>query len=123
MKAELRPATANDVAAFIGRPFPYRVRAFTGVVGNDIKGIGGLAFLPDGTALAFLHLAEGAERYAVTLHRAALKVIETAKARGIGRIVAQADTTKPTAERWLARLGFEPVPIDGERVWLWQKSH
>lgn len=120
MKADLRPTTPEDVASFIKEPLPYRIRAITGTVDGEIKGIGGLAYLPDGTAVAFLEMAEGAERYKVTLHRAALRVIEEAKARGVRKIVAQADLTRDTAERWLDRLGFAPVEVDGERVWIWQ---
>ena len=116
MTVELKPTTQEDVIAFLGRPFPYRVRAFTGRVGGEIKGIGGIGYLPDGTALAFLHLAEGAERYAVSLHKAARLVIEEAKRRGIRKIVAQADPNYPTAKRWLKRLGFEPT--DDETIWL-----
>lgn len=123
MKIELRPTTQADVDEFLKRPSPYRIRAFTGWVDGEIKGIGGLAYLPDGTALAFLELAEGARRYAVTLHKAALRTIEEAKARGVRKIVAQADTSYSTAERWLTRLGFEPVEIDGQKVYLWQHSH
>lgn len=104
----------------VGRPMPYRARALTAFEGDKILGIGGIAMLPDGTALAFLHLAEGAERKSVTLHKAALKILADAKARGIRTIVAQADPCRDTAERWLMRLGFEPVKVGTERVWKWQ---
>lgn len=120
MRPDLRPTTAADVLAFLGRPFPYRARAYTGWLGDTILGIGGIAELPDGTALAFLHIAEGTERYAVSLHKAALKIIADAKARGVRTIVAQADPDRDTPPRWLTRLGFEPIAIDGETIWKWQ---
>lgn len=107
---------------FLGRPLPYRARAYTGLVDGEIKGIGGIAYLPDGTALAFLHLAEGAQRHAVTLHKTAKRLLAEAVRRGTRKIIAQADPHEPTAERWLTRLGFKPVTIDGERVWIWQHS-
>lgn len=120
MKADVRPTVQADVDEFLGRPLPYRAQAFTGRVDGEIKGIGGIAYLPDGTAVAFLHLAKDANRYAITLHKTARAIIAEAKKRGIRKLTAQADPAQPTAERWLARLGFEPVAIDGERVWIWQ---
>ncbi len=123
MKSEIRETKPEDVISLLHKPFPYRVRALTGLVDGEIKGIGGVAYMPDGTAVAFLHLAEGASRYAVTLHKAARRVLEEARNRGIRRIVARADIAIPAAERWLKRLGFEQVEIDGEKVFLWQHSH
>lgn len=120
MRVELRPTEPDDIARFIGKTIPYRARALTAWRGDEILGIGGVAMLPDGTALAFLHLAEGARRYAVALHKAALRTIAEARARGVRKIVAQADMSIPAAERWLARLGFEPVMVGDERVWVWQ---
>lgn len=120
MRADVRPATLEDFQDFLGRPPPYRAQAFTGRVDGEIKGIGGIAYLPDGTAIAFLHLAKDANRYAMTLHKTAMAVMALAEKRGIRKLTAQADPAQPTAERWLARLGFEPVAVDGERVWIWQ---
>lgn len=120
MNPEIRPTTQDDVERFFGKPMPYRARAVTAVVGEKIIGIGGVAMLPDGSALAFLDMADGAERYAVTLHKTALRVIADAKRRGIRKIAACADLTKPAAVRWLIRLGFHPVQIDGETVYIWQ---
>lgn len=123
MKIDIRQTTQADVEEFLGRDLPYRAQAYTGRDGEDIKGIGGIAYLPDGTALAFLHLAKGANRYAVTLHRMAKTILAEAAQRGIRKIIARADPAQPTAERWLTRLGFEPIMVDGERIWIWQNSH
>jgi hypothetical protein len=120
MRAEIRPSTAEDFVAFKGRLPPYRCRSFTGTVGGKIMGIGGIAYLPDGTALAFLELEPGAHRYAVTLHKAAKRVIEEAQSRGIPCMIAEADPKEPTAQRWLSKLGFKPQQIDNETVWIWQ---
>lgn len=119
-RVEVRPTTQDDVERFFGKPLPYRARALTAFVGDKIIGIGGVAMLPDGSALAFLDMAEGAERYAVTLHKTALRVLSDAKQRGIRKIAACADLTKPAAVRWLIRLGFHPVEIDGETVYICQ---
>ena len=119
-KVEIRPTTQDDVDRFLGRSLPYRARAFTGLVDGEIKGIGGIAYIEHGLALAFLHLAPDAQRYAVSLHKAAHRVIKEAQQRGIRKIVAQADEGFPTADRWLRRLGFEPIQVDGEKIYLWQ---
>jgi RimJ/RimL family protein N-acetyltransferase len=39
---------------------------------------------------------------------------------GIRRVVAAADPAQPAAERWLERLGFSPVEVDGTTIYLWQ---
>jgi len=119
-RVKVRPTTPQDVETFLGKSPPYTFKGETGLVDGEIVGIGGIAKLPDGTALAFLHLAPGAERYAVTLHRTAKRIIAETKARGVRKIVALADLSIEAAERWLLRLGFEPVEVEGEVVYIWQ---
>jgi RimJ/RimL family protein N-acetyltransferase len=45
-----------------------------------------------------------------------------AKRLGYRRIVALADETNEAAERWLSRLGFKQVMVEGEQAWVWEAS-
>lgn len=122
-RVEVRPATRADVEAFLPEPLPWRVRAFTGLLDGEIVGIGGLAYLPDGTVMAFLHGSDKARACRLSLHKAARRVLSEARGKGLRTIVAEADHTIEPAERWLLRLGFKPVDHDGERVYVWHSSH
>ena len=120
MKAVIRYATDGDFISVVGAPPTLRVRAFAGEVDGEVLAVGGLAFLPDGSVGAFLQAKPGAERrYSVTLHRAGLRTMQEARRVGIQRVVALADKDVVPAERWLERLGFEAVQVDGERAFVW----
>jgi N-acetylglutamate synthase-like GNAT family acetyltransferase len=120
----IRPATRADIDQLISEPLPYRIRAFA-VEDHEGKllGVGGFAYQPQDTIAAFVLKAPGAERYKVALHRAGLMAMAEAKAAGFRRVVALAEKTNPAAERWLARLGFKQVMVEGEKAWVWEASN
>lgn len=115
----LRPATRADFDTMLAEPLPFRVRAIAGEVDGEILGVGGLAFPPNGNAIAFLQASTRARDYPISLHRAALKMFAEARHLRLPRLVATAETGIEPARRWLARLGFEPTKIDGHEVWTW----
>lgn len=119
----IRPATRADIDSLISEKLPYRVRAFA-VEDRDGKllGVGGFAYQPHDTIAAFVLKAPGAEKYKVALHRAGLMVMAEAKAAGFRRVVALAEKTNPAAERWLARLGFKQIMVEGEQAWVWEAA-
>lgn len=117
---QLRPATGADLAKLISGPLPYRVRATAAERAGELLGVGGLAYLPTGAVAVFLLLAPGARRYRVALHKAALRTIEDAERLGIKRLVALAEPGIEPAVRWLERLGFREMTVDGEAVYVWQ---
>lgn len=133
-RVRLRPATSADVEAMLAEPLPFRVRAFAAVLVDpsrtalddgsqaegELLGIGGLAFLPDGTVGAFVHAREGAHRFKVAFHRAGLMAMAEARRLGIQRVVALAEDGVAPAERWLKRLGFEEHWFEGKQVFVWQ---
>src|SRR5687768_4156174 len=94
----------------------------TGVVNCEILAVGGIAYLPDGTHGAFLLADERAREYPVALHKAGLQVLQQARKIGIAKLVAMADPHIEPAKRWLTRLGFVPVTVDEQEVWLWHSS-
>jgi hypothetical protein len=119
---EVRPTTKADCDAFYRRALPYRIKAYSGLDGGEVIAIGGLGFLPDGKVTAFADLNDHARSVqgGLVLHRIARRVLDEAKAAGIGRLIAQLDDTIPAAERWLRRLGFEPLTPNDKAIWIWR---
>lgn len=120
-KPVVRPAVASDFSKFNAK-LPYRVRATTGLLDGEVVAVGGIAYLPDGTHGAFFLADEKARTYPVALHKTALQVLQNAKELGIKKLVALADPKIGAAERWLARLGFEPVTLEDQVFWIWHSS-
>jgi RimJ/RimL family protein N-acetyltransferase len=104
----------------INEPLPWRVRAWAVELDGELLGIGGFAYQPNDTIAAFVLKKPGAEKYAVSLHRAGLMAMAEAKRLGYRRVVALADKTNEAAERWLERLGFQQVMVDNEQAWVWE---
>lgn len=119
----IRPATRADIDAMINEPLPWRVRAWAVEDDGKLLGIGGFAYQPNDTIAAFVLKKPGAEKYAVSLHRAGLMAMREAKRLGYRRIVALAEQTNEAAERWLERLGFKQVMVDKETAWVWEASN
>ena len=121
MGFRLRYATAKDFEQFVETPLTCRVRAFAAVTEDDsVIGVGGLAFLPDGTTTAFVHATDEARKHPISAHRAGLRAMAEAKRLGIKRIVATAAPEIKSAERWLLRLGFCETEVAGSKVFIWQ---
>ena len=122
-KIVIRPATRADIDAMIDEKLPWRVRAWAVEKGDELLGIGGFAYQPNDTIAAFVLKKPGAEKYAVSLHRAGLMAMREARRLGYRRIVAMAEQTNEAAERWLIRLGFKLVMVDREKAWVWEASN
>ena len=46
--------------------------------------------------------------------------MDTARRKGIKRVIAMADMgVSPAAERWLQRFGFQQHEVNGEKIWEW----
>lgn len=125
MPVTLRPTLPDDLPHVIGEPLPFRIKAITGEIDGKVIGVGGLAFLPGGTVVAWAALTDEARRAKVSLHRAGLRLMQEARAAGFKRVVASADAESPAAVRWLARLGFELIDDDtstqdGHPIFIWR---
>lgn len=107
----------------IAESLPWRVRAWAVENDGELLGIGGFAYQPNDTIAAFVLKKPGAEKYRVALHRAGLTAMTEARRLGYRRIVALAEQTNEAAERWLARLGFKEVMVDGQQAWVWEASN
>lgn len=106
----VREATPDDVAKFAPhaamRP---TLRAWVGEVDGKIVVIGGYAII-NARAYAFLDITDDARVYKIHLMRAAIRMLDEAKARGIPVVYAEADSDEDKAVQWLFRLGFEADP-------------
>jgi RimJ/RimL family protein N-acetyltransferase len=120
---EIRSATRDDIDQMISQSLPWRVRAWAVERSGELLGVGGFAYQPNGVIAAFVLKKPGAEKYRVALHRAGLVAMQEARKLGYRRIVALAEETNEAAERWLARLGFKPVMVDGAQAWVWEASN
>lgn len=89
---------------------------------GEIIGYGGLIYR-NGQVAAVMDMKPDAARLRVSIHRAGKMLLALARRRGIAEVVALRDPNYGTSDRWLSRLGFEPVAdtSDGE-VWLWRQQ-
>jgi hypothetical protein len=121
MRVELRPTIAADLAHLIDEPLPHRIKATTALVDGRVIGVGGIGYRPDGTVIAFVQMDEQARRYPAAIHRAGRMAMAMIAASRIPLVIAEAQPGNPAAERWLLRLGFEPVAIDGRKAFVWRR--
>lgn len=114
----LAPATAADFEAMFGTAPPWRIRGLAAHEGGRTVALGGLAYAPDGQAMAFYAGTEAVRRFPVAITRAVKAGLAAARARGVRRIVAECDTSIEAAARWLVRLGFRPTAVPD--LWIWE---
>lgn len=122
MRVTLRPTVAADLPHLIAQPLPHRIQAITAVAGDQVVGIGGIGFRPDGTVIAFVAMSDEAKRYPVAIHRAGLMAMDMIRRARVPVVVAEAQPGNPAAARWLERLGFKACELAGERVYVWQRA-
>jgi hypothetical protein len=142
-KVTLRPTILADLPHVIGEPLPYRIRAITALIDDRVIGMGGIAFPPEGPAIAFVQLVPSsreetvgasepaaasipeARRYPVAFHRAGLMAMEMIRRSHVAQVVATADASSAVAVRWLKRLGFRPAErqqIAGKLLFVWESQ-
>lgn len=121
-RVTLRPTVASDLPHVIGEPLPFRIKAITAHIGDQVLGVGGLGYLPNGVVGAFVAMSAEGRKYPVAIHRAGVAAMRMIRQSGEQRVVAIADELVPGAERWLARLGFRPVTVDGLTAYVWEAA-
>jgi hypothetical protein len=109
---DLSPTTLEDCERFFGKAPDWRIRAMTAHVDGEPVAIGGLAYLPDNTVIAFLEGYDAVKRFPLSIHKAVRRGLEDARRRGVRRIVSIADEGVEAAPRWLERFGFRPLGQD-----------
>ncbi|MGY4295370.1 hypothetical protein ACVWXN_003465 [Bradyrhizobium sp. i1.4.4] len=122
VRVALRPTVASDLPHVIGEPLPFRIKAITAHVGDQVLGVGGLGYLPNGVVGAFVAMNAEGRKYPAAIHRAGLAAMRMIRDSGEPRVVAIADELVPGAQRWLARLGFRPVVVGGVTAYVWEAA-
>ena len=102
----LRPAIASDLPHVIDEPLPFRIRAITVIADDRVVGLGGIAFPPHGTVIAFVQQTAEAREYPIAFHRAGLQAMRMIREFGLDQVIATTDRDSPRAIRWIERLGF-----------------
>jgi hypothetical protein len=134
MRVELRPSTAADFLALIGRLPAYRAHCLTAVIpaaprtaldgaaeiaDGQVIGIGGFVHLPGGDIGASVLMIDRARAYRAAIHRAGLAAMRLARRAGYRRVYAAAEDGLAGAEAWLLRLGFVRV-APGQNLFVWE---
>lgn len=122
MRVELRHSFPEDFIAIQGKPPPYRCRCLTALVEDQVIGIGGLVFYPNGAVVGSVLMTDEAKKYPVAIHRAGVRTMQEARMIGLKEVTAEAQPGNPAAERWLLRLGFKPENRDGHALFVWRRE-
>jgi hypothetical protein len=108
MTIEIRPSTVEDVMTMCGQEPALRMQAFSAFEDDTLIAVGGFMYLPNGSALAFLNIKDGAaEKYPVTLVKTFKRVVKAAM--DAGRVHLYASPYDALGERavwFLTKLGF-----------------
>ncbi len=123
-RVTIRTTQPEDLAAVVGEPLPFRIRALTVLDGDKVLGVGGIGFPPHGSPIAFVQQAPDAHKYPVSFHRAGLAAMRLIRESGVAEVISTADPDSPRAIRWLERLGFVRAPlqtIPGRILFVWRR--
>ena len=121
----IRPAGRRDLEKFYGTRGAVlpTVVALVGIVDGEIVGVGGIS-RAQGRRIAFCDVTDAGRRYKMAIVRAGRRLMsDVAKNAALHKrganIFARLDPNQAGAERFLASLGFRPLP-DHEGVFRWQ---
>jgi len=107
MRAEIEPATAEDISKFsMGQGWP-TLRAWVGKEGDEPIALFGLARGSDARWYAFFDITDRARPHKKTIVRTGKMLMDEARKMGLRYVYALPDAREPLAERWLRSLGFE----------------
>lgn len=106
----VRRATVEDVRSYSELERNPSTRAWVGEINGRIIAMGGVALIK-GRWFAFFDCNEEALKYKMQIMRTAIRMLREQRDYGVRFIYAEADTSYPKAEKWLASLGFVRDPI------------
>jgi hypothetical protein len=121
MRVALRPTVAADLEHVSSEPLPFRIQSITALAGDQVLGIGGIGFRPDGVVIGFAVINDAFRKYPRALHRAGLAMMQVIRESGVPQVLAAADETIEPATRWLERLGFKMRIERGVKLWVWSR--
>ncbi len=124
-RVTIRPTIPDDLKYVVGEFLPFRIRALTVLDGDRVLGVGGIAFPPNGTPIAFVQQAPEAKRYPVAFHKAGLAAMRMIRESGVAEVLSTANPENPKALQWLERLGFilaEHQSVPGRALYVWRRD-
>lgn len=120
MRVSLEPATAEDFERLVGGRPAARARAIAAKLGDELLGIGGFLYMPDGAVWASMLVQPAGRKYPAAIFRAGVLAMRVARRLGLREVLASADPNESAAGRFLERLGFRFFGvINDERVYRW----
>lgn len=106
MRVAIEPATAADFERLTGGRPVTRARALAAKLGDEVIGLGGFLYMPDGTVWASMLVTPAGRKFPAALLRAGVAAMRLARRIGLREVFASPDANEPAAERFLERLGF-----------------
>ena len=101
---EIRPANAADLLSFYGKPSAKTVRAFCISKNGEVGAIAGITISPE-IITFFSDMKDGVEVPKMTVWRVSKEIVRRVRKMNLP-IYAIENCNKPTAKRFLERLGF-----------------
>src|SRR5581483_11342561 len=107
-----------------GKPLPHRIRAITACRGDEVLGVGGLGYRPDGIVIAFAMMTDEMRKYPRAVHRSGVLGMMLIRDSGVRQVFAEAEIGNEAAAPWLLHFGFrERTGAPGARpVYEWQRD-
>lgn len=121
MKAEIEPATAEDIGKFsMGHSWP-TLRAWVGKEGDEPIALFGLARGSDARWYAFFDITDKARPHKKTIVRTGKMLMDEARKMGLRYVYADPDPKELLAVRWLRSLGFE-IDLRSQSLMRWKNE-
>ena len=118
VKTTYGPASELDFFKTYGVIYPDEWKGMSLKIGQYVAAFGGYTTNDAGETYVFIDIGSPIARTPI-LYRRALHFLKEMKEEGIEQVFTVCDETKPNAERFLLRLGFNPTQhfLLDLRVW------
>ena len=112
---EIRPVTQDDIVAVYGRPLPFTVRGFAGVLDEEVIGVAGIMFARP--PQAFCKFTIELKPYRRELIRGIRMLRKLLNEQAVPVYATPDEDAKETADGFLKFVGFKATEQMGVYVW------